>query len=408
MITIVTGPPCSGKTTYMNEHAKAGDIKIDADAIAMSIGFESYAWDADIVLPMRRAGIDALLKRADVDAWIIDTDPSDASMQAYDAAGVHIVHCDADYDACIERAETDARPKMTFDAIDAYFGKKKDATMLKKSFTIDDIQDEGGEITAYAATFDRVPDSYGDVIAPGAFAKTLSDWQASGNPIPLLFGHRTDDPMMNIGSVIEASEDEQGLRIRAKFDPDNPNAQYARKLVKEGRLSKLSFAYDVKDASPIMLDDGTRANELRELKLYEVSLVPIPANDLTGVIEVKDASNETFGMTNEEWRALRNGDITMDDITKKNDAQHDAESKAGGDELGAALSAIRQLTERLDGIAEAIDDMAKRIAVLTDTDAVDDSADEAKACGDEEARRGNSKAADASAVLEKMAKYIQV
>ena len=407
MITIVTGPPCSGKTTYMNEHAKTGDIKIDADAIAMSIGFESHAWDAAIVLPMRRAGIDALLKRDDVDAWIIDTEPSDASMQAYEEAGAHIVHCDADYDACVERAETDARPKMTFDAIDAYFGEK-DATMLKKSFTINDIQDDGGEIIAYAATFDRVPDSYGDVIAPGAFAKTLADWQASGNSIPLLFGHRTDDPMMNIGSVVEASEDEQGLRIRAKFDPDNPNAQYARKLVKEGRLSKLSFAYDVKDASPIMLDDGTRANELRELKLYEVSLVPIPANDLTSVIEVKDASSETFGMTNEEWRALRNGDITMDDITKKTDAQHDADSKAGGDELGTALSAIRNLTERLDEIAEAIDDMAKRIAVLTDTDAVDDSADEAKACGDEEARRGNSKAADASAVLEKMAQYIQV
>lgn len=53
---------------------------------------------------------------------------------------------------------------------------------------------DGGGIVAYASIFDREPDSYGDVVARGAFADTLEVWWESGRPIPLLFGHNMDDP----------------------------------------------------------------------------------------------------------------------------------------------------------------------------------------------------------------------
>jgi len=167
--------------------------------------------------------------------------------------------------------------------------------MLKKDYSVQFKAegDDGGHIVAYAATFDREPDSYGDVIAPGAFKNTLDEWKESGNVIPLLFGHRTDDPSMNIGGVDSIEEDERGLRIEATFDKDSETAQYVRRLVLEKRLSKLSFAYDVLDEGTITLDDGRKANELREIKLYEVSLVPIPANGHAEVVEAKsaDASN---------------------------------------------------------------------------------------------------------------------
>ena len=83
---------------------------------------------------------------------------------------------------------------------------------------------------------------------------------------------------MNIGAVLEATEDEHGLRIRAKFDEESEIAQYTRKLVKEGRLSKLSFSYDTRDSAVVILEDGRHVRELRDIKLYEISLVPIPAN----------------------------------------------------------------------------------------------------------------------------------
>ena len=65
-----------------------------------------------------------------------------------------------------------------------------------------------GMVEGYAATFDRIPDAYGDVIAQGAFAETVKAWEESGKPIPLLYGHSTDDPQYNIGKVVEAREDE--------------------------------------------------------------------------------------------------------------------------------------------------------------------------------------------------------
>lgn len=158
-----------------------------------------------------------------------------------------------------------------------------------KSATLTDVKADGngGTLTAYASTFDRDPDSYGDVVAKGAFADTLAAWKKSGNPIPLLFGHRTDDPFMNIGGVVDAVEDDRGLKITADFDPDNPNAQYCRKLVQEGRLTKMSFAFDVLDAGPTTLDNGVKVNELRKVDLFEVSLVPIPANEHADVLDVK-------------------------------------------------------------------------------------------------------------------------
>lgn len=143
-----------------------------------------------------------------------------------------------------------------------------------------------GTVEGYAATFDREPDSYGDVIAKGAFARTLTEWSQKEQPIPLLYGHNTEDPEMNIGKVTEAYEDEKGLHVRAEFDADNPKAQYVRKLAKEGRLYQFSFAYSVRDAADVDVD-GFKAYELRDLDLYEVSLVQIPANQHAVITEIK-------------------------------------------------------------------------------------------------------------------------
>lgn len=168
--------------------------------------------------------------------------------------------------------------------------------------------EDGGRVTGYAATFDRDPDAYGDVIAKGAFAKTLERWQKLNDEdkyIPLLYGHSTDDPLYNIGRVIEAEEDEKGLLITAEFDAENDKAQYVRKLVQEGRLYQFSFAYDVMSAAEVELEDGRNAYELRELELFEVSLVQIPANQhavVTGVKDrpVEEKAGRVLSKTNED------------------------------------------------------------------------------------------------------------
>lgn len=438
MIHIISGPPCGGKSTYAAQHRADGDIIIDYGVIAESVGEQH--WDVvhhGLIQDMRRAAIDWCIDNAsDINAWIIDTAPTKSAQLLYASVGADIIHLDVPRAECERRAIADGRPHQTMDAIEVYFShdEKGRHQMQQKSFDLiyestDDVAD-GGEVLAYASTFDRVPDSYGDVVARGAFAKTLADWQASGNPIPLLFGHRTDDPRMNLGAVIEAEEDERGLKIRARFDEENEIAQYTRKLVREGRLTKLSFAYDTLDSAPVVLADGTRANELRELKLYEISLVPIPANQLTEVIEAKGADD--FGMTNEEFRALRAGEMSFDVHSTEGTSQDDdaedvaepvtkgdeAEVKAPADEASDALRTIAELADRLDSIAEMIDDMVKRIAVMmpadeapkqdTGSDVKQAEAADADSEDNEEAlAQGNSEIHEkADATLARMAAYI--
>lgn len=169
-----------------------------------------------------------------------------------------------------------------------------------KSCVKSQLMEDGGIVKGYASTFDREPDSYGDVIAKGAFAKTLEKWEKlneEGRYIPLLWGHDTDNPESNIGRVVNAYEDERGLFIEAEYDKDNPRAQYVRKLVNEGRVYQFSFAYEVKDWATVTLEDGTKANELREIELFEVSVVQIPANSHATVEESK-AMEEKAGRRN--------------------------------------------------------------------------------------------------------------
>lgn len=142
-----------------------------------------------------------------------------------------------------------------------------------------------GSIEGYASTWIRKPDSYGDVVAKGAFAKTLKERWNGGGGIPFLWAHQMDNLKSFIGTA-DADEDDHGLHFVATFD-DTEEAQKVRQLYKDGRLRKFSFAYDVKDAGTVTLEDGTKANELRELDLYEISAVTVPANDDAGVVDVK-------------------------------------------------------------------------------------------------------------------------
>ncbi|WP_417220514.1 HK97 family phage prohead protease [Arthrobacter sp.] len=146
---------------------------------------------------------------------------------------------------------------------------------------------EEGEFIVYPSTFTREPDSYGDVVAPGAFTDTIKEWEESGNVLPGLYGHRMDDPDFFVAGALEMTQDEHGWRVKGKFDMDSPKGPHVYRLVKGRRLSQLSFAFDTLDEGAVELEDGVKANELRKLKVYEFSFVPIGANQDTSVVAVK-------------------------------------------------------------------------------------------------------------------------
>jgi HK97 family phage prohead protease len=145
--------------------------------------------------------------------------------------------------------------------------------------------DGAGEFEAIVAVFGNV-DSGGDVIVKGAFTDTLTEWQASGDPIPVVWSHDSNDPFSHIGSVVEASETDTGLLVKGQLDLENPKAAQVFKLLKGRRVTQFSFAYSVLDAGPTEID-GIKATELRRLKLYEVGPTLVGMNQATELLSAK-------------------------------------------------------------------------------------------------------------------------
>ena len=159
---------------------------------------------------------------------------------------------------------------------------------LYKSFEVK--ANDAGEISGYFSTYDRIPDAYGDVIAPGAFTETIKARKEGGHPFPLCWNHDLDQivGMVDPENIID---DEKGPLMTASFF-DTPLAQEKRALVKSGVVFQFSFAYDVLEAGPVTLEDGVKANELRKLDLFEVSIAPIPANQNAVMTEIKSDEPE--------------------------------------------------------------------------------------------------------------------
>lgn len=154
---------------------------------------------------------------------------------------------------------------------------------LYKTFELK--SDDNGEVEGYASTWTKTPDSYGDIVIKGAFKETLEKRAATGHPFPLCYGH---DLNQIIGAVKSIEEDDVGLKIKASF-LKSALAQEKRELVKEGIVWQFSFAYDVLGYEAPTEEERKEGimNKLTKLDLYEISLVPIPANQTAIVTEIK-------------------------------------------------------------------------------------------------------------------------
>lgn len=147
--------------------------------------------------------------------------------------------------------------------------------------------DETGKIAGFFSTYEKTPDSYGDIIVPGAFTKTIEKRKESGHPFPLCFNH---DFSSVIGAVDSVEEKEAGPYIEAHF-LDTTLAQDVRKMVQSGAIYQFSFAYDVlKSREPNTEEKANGVlNVLEELEIFEVSVVTVPANQNAVVTDIKSA-----------------------------------------------------------------------------------------------------------------------
>lgn len=112
MITVVTGPPCGGKSTYIKTNARDGDIVIDMDELAKSLvkgDVDSHDY-SDEVRSVARAARKGAVRQAimvgqgnRLGVWIIHTDPPAAERYNYQIVGAKIVECSPGLQVCLER-----------------------------------------------------------------------------------------------------------------------------------------------------------------------------------------------------------------------------------------------------------------------------------------------------------------
>lgn len=159
--------------------------------------------------------------------------------------------------------------------------------------------DDGAGFEAIVSVFDN-KDYIGDIVRRGAFTKSINAWKASGDPVPVLWSHRMDDPHYNIGAVDDIDElapgdpripehandwvkEHGGLWVKASLD-DFGHAAQVRHLLKTRRVKQFSFQYEV------MREQQTKAgNELLDLWLVEVGPTPLGMNPLTELVGAKNA-----------------------------------------------------------------------------------------------------------------------
>jgi HK97 family phage prohead protease len=161
--------------------------------------------------------------------------------------------------------------------------QRKDSAGLKVrdfDLSIKAVSDDG-LFSGYGSVFGEV-DTYNEVVAPGAFRASLAELQAKGRKVPVLWQHRSDQPL---GTYETLSEDLKGLWVDGRLlVAAVAQAREAHALMKAGAVTGLSIGYYVRESS---YDEKTGIRTLTRLDLLEVSLVTFPANDAARVDAIK-------------------------------------------------------------------------------------------------------------------------
>jgi uncharacterized protein len=132
----------------------------------------------------------------------------------------------------------------------------------------------------YASTFGN-KDLGDDICIAGCFRKSLE------KRIPkLLWQHDMDEP---VGVFVNVTEDEKGLFVDARLPKED--TLVAGRIIpqmKVGSIDSMSIGYSVEDFEMVKQADNSFVRFLKELTLWEISLVTLPMNTMAMVTDMKN------------------------------------------------------------------------------------------------------------------------
>lgn len=188
---------------------------------------------------------------------------------------------------------------------------------------------EDGTFSGYGSVF-GVQDSYNDIVEKGAFKKTLNE----RTNVKLLWQHDSREP---IGVFTKMYEDDHGLVVEGKIAMDVQRGKEAYTLIKMGAVDGLSIGYSTITAK---YDKKTNIRFLKELKLYEVSVVTFPANEAATVTSVK---SDEQTLINNFIKSLQSRQEPIANHSKESELDHSKSTEADDNSNGM----LEQLVETL-------------------------------------------------------------
>lgn len=194
--------------------------------------------------------------------------------------------------------------------------------------------DDDGTFEGYASTFGE-RDQGGDIVAPGAFAKSIKSRGARG--IKMLADH---DTRMRVGVWESMEEDDRGLLVRGRLLTEKQIGKEAYIDLKSGAVDGLSIGgYTKQDA----YDGRKRARVIKEFDLREISIVAFPMNESARIASVKSVRDFSIreleeslergtlpALSSREAKALLSGGFKA--LSAERDAGGD-----GGDDIAVLL-----------------------------------------------------------------------
>ena len=317
-VTVIIGPPCSGKSTYAWSNATDNDLVWDYDRVLQATTTraqnicEPHAGQP-VIARLRTTMIQAAANEEAIEVlYVTCAKVTDALLKSLDGLSVEEHHMEATKEECLERLESDdTRPDKEAwrELIEQYFEDEQERearTMnskieerIKAGIQYRDAQNvvavapEEGEaasyiVEGYASTFMPYTlledDEYRIIerIDPAAFADAdLSD-------VIFQYNHEGRVYARTRNNTLAVSADSEGLFIHA----DLGGTEEGRKLHEEirgGYTDRMSFAFTSTDdvwSDPVLAADGKREynRTIRKIrKVYDVSAVSLPANDDTSI-----------------------------------------------------------------------------------------------------------------------------
>ncbi|MDW9618316.1 HK97 family phage prohead protease [Sinorhizobium meliloti] len=144
-----------------------------------------------------------------------------------------------------------------------------------------------GHIAGYASTFGGKPDRAGDIVAKGAFRRSLVEHAREGTSPAMLWAHKIEEP---IGKWATLQEDDDGLHVVGRINLKTARGREAFEHISAGDAGAFSIGYLIPEHGRQYNRDGSFT--LTDVDLVEISVVTVPANPRARIATIKSLSSK--------------------------------------------------------------------------------------------------------------------